>query len=587
MAKFIFTWHNINYSVEERCGSFLNGSKKRKILIDDVSGCAFSGSVIAIIGGSGCGKTALLTLLSGQRKGRGVLKINGRIITGKMLRSNSTYLQQSDVFFENLTVEEHITFKAAMSLNKTKTERELIISLLLKNLSLGHLTYVKIKNLSSGEKRRLSLLSCLFSDPYILFCDEPISGLDSFSATTIVKILIEVASSGKIVFMTVHQPSSEVFELFNNIIMLSPNGKIVFEGSKDNAKTFFESQLLFCPSSYNPADFYLNHIIIKTPNDERKIEDLVKQFKEDYSLKFDFPENGYHGLLLKYKEKENGFLHELKWLSWRVFVNLGRNTEEHYFSFILTVITASILGIVYSNVTLAETSAVQSIQGVLLLIVSELIFIQMYQAIYTFPEEVNIFVQEKELYSPLPYFLSKTVSLIPFALVHSLVFLIIYFTCLPFLTTSKLLLEMYLILFLTSVCGSSLGLCLSALFPTLEYINLFIVPFEILCLVLSGLWIRIHTLSKAFSIVKYISPFYVTYESICIVYWLDVGHITNCSEIDTTTCFENGTDVLGNYDFGQTYERVSNNLIFLIILIIAYCYIGYIGILRKRALYHI
>lgn len=83
----------------------------------------------------------------------------------------------------------------------------------------------------------------LLSDPLILFCDEPTTSLDSFSAISLVKVLESIAVSGKIVFLTVHQPSSQLFEMFDNIILLAANGKVVFQGSKDNAKRFFERYL--------------------------------------------------------------------------------------------------------------------------------------------------------------------------------------------------------------------------------------------------------------------------------------------------------------------------------------------------------
>lgn len=128
---------------------------------------------------SGCGKTTLLSLLSGQRRGKknvpnkflfniinqliivgkGVLRINGKVVTGKMLRSNSAFLQQKDLFIESLTVYEHMAFMAAMCLNKPYSARVMAVHKLLKDLNIENLKYTKIQYLSTGEKRKLSLAS--------------------------------------------------------------------------------------------------------------------------------------------------------------------------------------------------------------------------------------------------------------------------------------------------------------------------------------------------------------------------------------------------------------------------------------------
>ncbi|XP_060515809.1 protein brown-like [Cylas formicarius] len=586
MTQFVFSWENISYTVVEKTKTFWNTINKRKTILDGVSGVATSNNLIAIMGSSGCGKTTLLSILSGQKIGKtGLLKLNDKIITEKTMRTNSEYMQQNDLFLETFTVYEHLKFVAAMSLKATKNERVLAINRLLRTLGLEGQKYMRIEHLSGGEKRKLSLAAKLLPDPYFLFCDEPISGLDSFNAISIVRLLETIASSGKIVFMTVHQPSSQLFDLFDNIILLSANGGLVFQGTKDNAKLFFESQGLVCPGSFNPADFYIKSLAIRVPGDERRIELLREAYRTEYAVKYDFAGKGYNGLLLKHKQHKQNFFLELGWLIWRTLIDMKGNIGIHMNTFLLIMLTACIIGMSYTYVSIGKTGSIQSIQGALLLIVSELVFDQMYYVIYTFPKEVQIFTQEKNLYSPFPYFLSKLLSLVPFCLLNTLGFLGIYFIFLPFLNGFQLFLDIFLILVITSIGGSALGLCLSALFPSIDTINLISVPFELLCLTLSGMWIRLDTLPKFFSIVKYFSPFYMSYESVCIAFWGKITKIENCTAAEELPCFENGAQILENYDFASSSEEIQTNLIYLLILIAVYCYIGYIGIIRKRALY--
>ncbi|XP_066155339.1 protein white-like isoform X2 [Euwallacea fornicatus] len=588
MARFIFTWDNLKYSVQEKHGSIWNQRKSKKVIIDGVSGSTFSGSVTAIMGVSGSGKTTLLTLLSGERRGKGLLKINGRVVTEQILRSNSSFLQQKDLFTESLTVYEHMNFMAAMYVyTKPHSARVQIIHKLLRDLNLENFKYSKVQNLSSGEKRKLSLATKLLSDPCILFCDEPTTGLDSFSAISVVKLLETIAASGKIVFLTVHQPSSQLFELFDNFILLASNGKVVFQGSKENARRFFESQFLFCPATYNPADFYIKTTAIKSPMEEVKVRGLIEAFEEEYAVKFNFADIEYNGLLLRKKTDEKRFFYTLGWLIWRTHIDLKRQSKQYLISSLLIIVTALIIGISYSSTTITDPNSVQSIQGALLLIISELIFDEMYQVIYIFPQEIEIFIQEKTLYAALPYFLSKILSLIPLVVLHSLGFLGVYFICLQFLEGLQIFVNMYVVVLGASFGGCALGLCLSALFPTVEFIHLFIVPLQLMCVLLSGLWIKIGSLPKLFAIMKYFSPFYISFESICILYWNQVEGADLCSTVEEIPCYRNGTEVLKSYDFAVSYDKVLQNGGYMVLLIVVYFYLGYIGILRKRALHHL
>ena len=118
-----------------------------------------------------------------------------------------------------------------------------------------------IKGISGGERRRLSFASEILTNPSILFCDEPTSGLDSFMATSIVESMKNLAQNGKTIIFTIHQPSSELFEIFDKICLLS-EGRLAFLGDKEKAFDFFQSQGFVCPPKYNPADYFIKTLAI-------------------------------------------------------------------------------------------------------------------------------------------------------------------------------------------------------------------------------------------------------------------------------------------------------------------------------------
>lgn len=156
------------------------------------------------------------------------------------------------------------------------------------------------KGISGGEKRRLAFASEVLTNPLILFCDEPTSGLDSFMAISVVECMKNLAKKGKTIICTIHQPSSEIFELFDKLCLLA-EGRLAFIGSLKNALIFFEKylkschiQFLFikcfsfyqifnsifsqgyrCPQNYNPADFYIQILAI-SPSDR---ENCLKRQK--------------------------------------------------------------------------------------------------------------------------------------------------------------------------------------------------------------------------------------------------------------------------------------------------------------------
>jgi len=115
----------------------------------------------------------------------------------------------------------------------------------------------------------------ILTDPYLLICDEPTSGLDSFMAFSVVQNLSYLAKRGKTVVCTIHQPSSDIFEMFDNLYLVV-EGRTAFFGSPLQAKEFFESVNLVLPPNYNPADYYIKNLAIQVFKEEGRKKIKVK-----------------------------------------------------------------------------------------------------------------------------------------------------------------------------------------------------------------------------------------------------------------------------------------------------------------------
>ena len=219
-------------------------------ILVNANGIIRSGECLAIMGASGAGKSTLLNVLNFRNLNKlsvnAKVKINGKVITELDLAKRAAYIQQDDLFIPNITVKEHLIFLAMLKMgsafsNKQKRDRveEILVEFNLRKCQNSKIGGVNNeKGISGGEKRRLSIASEILTDPQILFCDEPISGLDSHMALMIVNKLANLARQGKIVICTIHQPSSQVFERFDKLCLLS-EGRTVYFGSREQAFEFF------------------------------------------------------------------------------------------------------------------------------------------------------------------------------------------------------------------------------------------------------------------------------------------------------------------------------------------------------------
>ncbi|KAI5284520.1 hypothetical protein KEM54_001269 [Ascosphaera aggregata] len=245
-----------------------NGIPKVKTVLSQITASMPSGSITAIIGGSGSGKTTLLNVLS-RRMTTVRMHVDGSIeFNGKskepISKVRSAYLMQQDVLIPSLTVRETLQYAAELRLKKpeTRQEREQIVERVILELGLKECANTRIgtsaqKGCSGGEKRRTSIGVQMLANPSILFCDEPTTGLDAMSALQVIRTLKHLAESGRTVIISIHAPRSEIWQLFDRIILLS-QGSVLYAGSTADALDHFASCGHVMPQFVNPAEFLVD-----------------------------------------------------------------------------------------------------------------------------------------------------------------------------------------------------------------------------------------------------------------------------------------------------------------------------------------
>ncbi|PIE86190.1 MAG: ABC transporter [Bacteroidia bacterium] len=207
------------------------------------------GKLIGIMGASGAGKTTLLNVLSGMEKpSSGNVLINGIDMhhEADKLEGVIGYIPQDDLLIEELTVFQNLYFSAKQCF-RDKTEEEIValVHKTLKNLGLFERKDLKVgsplnKMISGGQRKRLNIALELIREPSILFVDEPTSGLSSRDSENVMDLLSELTLKGKLIFVVIHQPSSDIYKMFDKMVILDTGGYMIYYGNPVEGVMYFK-----------------------------------------------------------------------------------------------------------------------------------------------------------------------------------------------------------------------------------------------------------------------------------------------------------------------------------------------------------
>mmetsp|Transcript_27053 Transcript_27053/g.32800 ORF Transcript_27053/g.32800 Transcript_27053/m.32800 type:complete len:363 (+) Transcript_27053:559-1647(+) len=261
------SWRDVSFVVRKKQKSADGKGKEyvEKTILHPITGVVKSGRVCAIMGPSGSGKTSFLDAVAGRLKNcDGKVFFNGREISSKQRRKVMSYVHQEDSLMGVFTVKETLDFAARFHFgwSSTTEARDEFVKLIIDDMGLTSATHTIVgdifrKGLSGGQKRRLSIAVELISKPSVLLLDEPTSGLDSASAWGVLAHLKDLASSGHTILTTIHQPSSEIWSMFDDFFLLS-TGRPLYFGPADAAIDYFGDIGYVCPRYSNPADFLIS-----------------------------------------------------------------------------------------------------------------------------------------------------------------------------------------------------------------------------------------------------------------------------------------------------------------------------------------
>ncbi len=326
-----------------------------------------AGNLIGIMGSSGSGKTTLLNVLNGNLPPTsGKVTLNGIDIHHEkdQIEGIIGYVSQDDLLFEGLTVFQNLYYNAQLCF-KSYSENQLVetVNTLLQSLGLYEVRNLKVgspidKVISGGQRKRLNIALELIREPSVLFVDEPTSGLSSHDSENIMDLLKELALKGKLVFVVIHQPSSEIFKMFDNLLILDTGGYPIFYGNPIDSVMYFKESINHvksgeseCPSCGNVHPEEVFNIIEAKVLDEygnqtQKRKVLPQEWYQRYREKIE-PEvriKEYGEELPESTFSIPGKLKQLKVFITRDVLTKLRNKEYLAINFLETPILALILG---------------------------------------------------------------------------------------------------------------------------------------------------------------------------------------------------------------------------------------------------
>ncbi len=498
--------HKIAFNVENLSYKFSEG----QTAIDNISFSVEEGKLIGIMGASGSGKTTLLNLMSGiQKPTSGRIKINGLdvIENSRNLEGVFGYVPQDDLLIEDLTVFENLYYAACQCFsNRTSEEITAVVDKTLANLGLLEKRELKVgspfnKVISGGQRKRLNIALELIREPLVLFLDEPTSGLSSRDSENLMDLLRDMTLKGKLIFTVLHQPSSEIFKMFDKVIILDQGGCLAWFGNPVDAVVHFKTSDLQinstrgeCPSCGNVNPETIFNIIETQVVDEfgryterRKVKpsEWANSFKSKFPLK---PVPEVREPPHKNLDRPGIFR------QFRIYIARDiRSKLANRQYLLLTLLEAPILGFILSFIIRyipdpkSDIYVFSENENIPIYIFMSLI-VALFLGLTISAEEIfrdrKILKRERFLnLSRGSYLMSKVAILIIISAIQSLMFIMIGN---PILGIKGLYFNYWLALFTTAFCANMLGLNISASFNSAITIYIVIPLLIIPMMVLSG-----------------------------------------------------------------------------------------------------
>lgn len=542
-TKLDLVWKNIKCHV--------TSSTSEKVVLKGVSGHALHGEFLVIMGSSGAGKTTLLNILCKRFQTTPNITVTGEILANNQsideidFSNYLGYVTQEDLLIPTMTVFETLLFIAKLRTNyldKIKKVNSLIKELQLEKCKNSLIGNEYIRGVSGGEKKRVSIGVELITDPSILFLDEPTSGLDSYTALIVCKLLLKKASEGKTIISTIHQPNSDIFILFDKL-MLMADGQVVYHGPAKDSVNFFADCGYVCPSLDNPPDYYMQLLHLENSNElklnEHEIIDKLVLANKKNVVEVEPLTSPLNSEVIY----RSSFIKQIRHLVQREFLRIIRNPLVAVFRLLVIIELIFFAAIIFRDKGDPSSRGELVVSSVIIYFYTgPVILINLLTTVMTFPSQLSIFQKEYQsnVYDVVPYCLSIYIVDFITDIILSATLVSSVYWVLGLYNSSDAILHFYAVVFLVFFVAGSFGNLIGSIVPKTELALMFIIPFGNHAITFAG-YSRGKNLPTYTKWIEYTSTAFYSFQSTMKTQFEDRNSIS-CG------CSQNGCEICDPFD---------------------------------------
>ncbi|XP_065866326.1 ABC transporter G family member 29-like [Euphorbia lathyris] len=545
------SFDSINYYVDTPAEMKRLGVKEDRLqLLREVTGAFRPGILTALMGVSGAGKTTLMDVLAGRKTGgyiEGDIRISGFPKNQQTFARISGYCEQTDIHSPQVTVEESLIYSAFLRLSKEISDKdknvfvnevmELVELTNLKNAIVG---LPGVTGLSTEQRKRLTIAVELVANPSVIFMDEPTSGLDARAAAIVMRTVRNTVDTGRTVVCTIHQPSIDIFEAFDELLLMKTGGRVIYSGPlgqhSHNIIEYFEAipGVPRIRDKQNPAAWMLEASSAATEvrlgidfAEHYKASSICQQTKalvEDLSTPAADATDLYFSR--QYSQSTWG---QYKLCLWKQWWTYWRSPDYNLVRVFFTLVAAVVLGSFFWQVGTKrdDSTDLTMIIGAMYIAV---LFVGINNCLTVQPivaVERSVFYRERAagMYSALPYALAQVIVEIPYLFIQTTYYSLIVYSMVSFEWTAAKFFWFFFISFFSFLYFTYYGMMTVSITPNHQAASIFASAFFALFALFSGFFIPKPRIPK----------WWIWYYYICPTAWTVYGLIvTQYGDIEDT-----------------------------------------------------
>ncbi|KAG2326565.1 hypothetical protein Bca52824_009293 [Brassica carinata] len=485
------TFQDLNYYVDvpvEMRGQ--RYTEKKLQLLSNITGAFRPGVLTTLMGISGAGKTTLLDVLAGRKTSgyiEGDIRISGYRKVQETFARVSGYCEQTDIHSPNITVEESLIYSAWLRLvpeidpeTKLRFVKQVLETIELEDIKDALVGVEGESGLSTEQRKRLTVAVELVANPSIIFMDEPTTGLDARAAAIVMRAVKNVADTGRTIVCTIHQPSIDIFEAFDELVLLKTGGRMIYTGplgqQSSHVIQYFESihGVSKIRDNYNPATWMLEvtsqSIETELNIDFAKIYIESDLYKTNSELVKDLskPDPGSTDLHFE-RTFAQSWWGQFKSCLWKMSLSYWRSPSYNLMRIGRTLISSLIFGVLFwkQGQKIDTQQNLFTVVGAIYGLVLFLGIDNCTSAVQYFATERNVMYRERfaGMYSAFAYALARLVTEVPYIFIQSAEFVIVIYPMIGFYASSSKVLWCLYSMFCNLLCLNYLAMFLISVTP--------------------------------------------------------------------------------------------------------------------------